>query len=206
MYRGLLMKRICLTSLLILLSLTTLSPTAAQQPSATPQPPLFIIKQHDPIKIAFTGDLTDQLASATLGMAHAAQLTAKTINDSGGIDNFNIEVDPTDHQCQPDQAVQIAKQIVSSNQDVAILGDNCPNAMLATLPVYEAALIPMVSASATSQAITAQGYHVANRVATNDAYQSTADADYMYDQLKVRTLATLDDGDAWGTAITKAVA
>ncbi len=164
-----------------------------------------IIKAGDKIKVAIATDLTGPIAQFGLDIANAGNLAVSQANEAGGISGFQIEAVVEDDQCSGDQATTVANRIVSDPQIVAVLGHICSGATTAASDVYEQALIPMMSPSATAASVTERGLTVVNRVAFRDDVQGVVDARYMYTVLGFRKIAVLHDNDTYGLGLAEKV-
>jgi branched-chain amino acid transport system substrate-binding protein len=99
----------------------------------------------------------------------------------------------------------VANQLAADAQVIAIAGHIFSGATAAAMPIYEAADIPMMSPSATSPALTASGSRVFNRVVFNDATQGKFIASYLYNKLKIKYLAIIQDGQDYGQDLAQVV-
>jgi branched-chain amino acid transport system substrate-binding protein len=164
-----------------------------------------IVKAGESIKVAIATDLTGPIAQFGLDIANSGYLAVAQANEAGGIIGFQIEAVVEDDQCSGDQATTVANRIVSDPQIVAVLGHICSGATTAASDVYEQALIPMMSPSATAASVTERGLTVVNRVAFRDDVQGLVDARYMYTVLGFRKIAVLHDNDTYGLGLAEKV-
>jgi branched-chain amino acid transport system substrate-binding protein len=100
----------------------------------------------------------------------------------------------------------VANKLASDPNIVAIAGHIFSGATDAAMPIYEAKGIPMMSASATNPPLTQKGSRVFNRVAFTDAAQGKYAAEYLFNQLGVKKLATMHDGQSYGQGLADVVA
>ena len=120
--------------------------------------------------------------------------------------------EPVDSGCSPEGGSAGARQIVSDPQVVGVVGTSCSAAAVAASPVISRAGYVMVAPSTTSPLLTSDlagnpnpDYHDGYfRVANNDLYQARALSDFAYNQLGLRRIVTLHDGDPYTTALVNA--
>jgi branched-chain amino acid transport system substrate-binding protein len=77
----------------------------------------------------------------------------------------------------------------------------CSSSCIPASDIYQANGYTMLSPSCTAVAFTARGLDSANRVCWNDAIQGPASANFIYNILGVRTLATIHDGSPYGEGL-----
>jgi branched-chain amino acid transport system substrate-binding protein len=185
--------------LLIVLLVAAITPVQAQDEGTV------VIAPGDPIKLALATDLTNAIPEFGLDISQAGQVAVAEVNDAGGINGFQIELQIEDDRCTGDDATTVANRIASDPQVVAVVGHICSGATVSASDVYEEARIPMMSPSATAAGVTERGLDVMNRVAFRDDVQGVVAANYMYKILGVRTLAVLHDNDTYGLGLAEVV-
>lgn len=120
--------------------------------------------------------------------------------------------DPVDSACSPEGGGAGARHIVSDPQVIGVIGTSCSAAAVAASPVISQAGFAMIAPSTTSPVLTSDlagnpnpayrhGYY---RVANNDLYQARALADFAHNELDLRRIVTLHDGDPYTTALVEA--
>ena len=133
------------------------------------------------------------------------------VQDFGMIHGHQVELgEPIDGGCGPEGGRMGAEQIIADPQVLGIIGTNCSGAAVAASPVISEAGLVMISPSNTSPALTSDlagnaspNYHPGYfRVAVNDLYQARAVADFAYNELGLRRMAALDDGDPYTMGLT----
>jgi len=193
----------------LVISANYASPVSAQSPTqaatASAVTATAIIPKGSKIKLGWGGDQSLQLVKASSGVLHGAQIAVNRRNASGGISGFQIELVPQDDQCAGDQGTTVAQKFASDPLIVGIVGHVCSGATINASVVYEKARIPLVSASATADKVTARGLDVVNRVAFNDNNQSLGDVLFMTKTLKATKLAVIDDAQSYGKGLADAV-
>ena len=122
--------------------------------------------------------------------------------------------DPVDTSCSPQGGRGGALGIVGDPQVAGVIGTNCSAAAVAASPVISDAGLVMISPSNTSPHLTSDlagnanpdyhpGYH---RVSSNDLHQARALSDFVYNELELRSVATVHDGDPYTSALVEAFA
>ena len=135
------------------------------------------------------------------------------VRDIGSIHGYAIALgDPVDAACGPDGGRTGAEQISADPQVVGVIGTSCSGAAVAASPVISEAGLVMISPSNTSPLLTSDlagnpnpNYHPGYfRTSNNDLYQANAVADFAYNELGLRRMAAVDDGDPYTTALVSA--
>jgi branched-chain amino acid transport system substrate-binding protein len=133
------------------------------------------------------------------------------IRDFGSIHGHEVELgEPIDGMCGPEGGHMGAEQIIAAPQVLGVIGTSCSGAAVAASPVISEAGLVMISPSNTSPALTSDlagnaspNYHPGYfRVAINDLYQARAVADFAYNELGLRRMVALDDGDPYTMGLT----
>ena len=122
--------------------------------------------------------------------------------------------EPIDTSCSPEGGRAGAFGIVSDPQVVGVLGTNCSAAAVAASPVISGAGLVMIAPSNTSPRLTSdlagnrEADHHAGyfRVSSNDLHQARALSDFVYNELALRRVATVHDGDPYTSALVGAFA
>ena len=155
--------------------------------------------------------LTHTIA-ASLGVPsrHAIELA---VQDFGMIHGHAVELGyPIDAGCGPEGGHHGAEHIIENPQVLGVIGTSCSGAAVAASPVISKAGLVMISPSNTSPLLTSDlagnanpNYHPGYfRVSHNDLYQARAVSDFAYNELGLRRMATIDDGDPYTTALVSA--
>ena len=133
------------------------------------------------------------------------------VQDFGMIHGHAVELgDPIDAGCGPEGGRMGAEQITAYPQVLGVIGTSCSGAAVAASPVISEAGLVMISPSNTSPALTSDlagnansDYHPGYfRVAVNDLYQARAVADFAYNELGLRRMVALNDGDPYTMGLT----
>ena len=149
-------------------------------------------------------------ASLGASLRHGVELA---VRDFGDVRGYAIELgESMDSMCSPDGGRAGAEQISADPQVVGIIGTSCSAAAVAASPVISEAGLVMLAPSNTSPLLTSDlagnanpNYHPGYfRVSNNDLYQAQAVADFAYNELGLRRMVAVDDGDPYTTALVSA--
>jgi branched-chain amino acid transport system substrate-binding protein len=154
-------------------------------------------------KIAFMGALTGADAGAVIPSHDAAKLAFKKFAAENK--NCKVELVDFDTQGDPAQATPAANKIAPDQAFIGVIGGAFSGESKATMPIYEAAGLAMVSQSATNPDLTKTGNKAFHRVVGNDSTQGAAAAKYIKDNLKATKAFVVDDGSTYGAGIAKVV-
>ena len=152
--------------------------------------------------------------AASLGGAlrHGCELA---VGDFGKVHGHDVDLgESVDAMCSPDGGRAGAGQIAEDSRVLGVIGTSCSAAAVAASPVISEAGLVMISPSNTSPLLTSDlagganpDYHAGYfRVSNNDLYQARAVADFAYNELGLRRMAAVDDGDPYTSALVSAFA
>ena len=151
------------------------------------------------VKVGLAAMLTGQLAKYGQDSANALNLAVDEFNASQS--KIRVSVEPLDDASDPAKAATLAQKAASDDTIVGIVGPMQSTTMLAALPVYETAVLPVISASASMTNLSAQGYKVFHRVCPIDDAQGTAIATFLVEDLKVKRVFMTDDKGAYSVGL-----
>ncbi len=133
------------------------------------------------------------------------------IQDFGSIHGHEVELgEPIDGMCSPEGGRTSAEQVIADPQIVGIIGTLCSGSAVAASPLLSEAGLVMISSTNTSPALTSDlagnaspNYHPGYfRTANNDFYKGQAVADFAYNELGLRRMVSIDDGDPYTMGLT----
>jgi branched-chain amino acid transport system substrate-binding protein len=150
-------------------------------------------------KIAIFGAFTGPNAGLVLPSLNGAKLAVKQHNEKHK--DCQVTLQEFDTQGNPDQATPIANQVAGDQSFTSVIGGHFSGESKATMPIYEAAGLVMVSPSATAAELTKQGNKSFHRVVGNDSTQSAAAATYIKTVLNGQKVFTIHDGQTYGKGI-----
>ncbi|KAM9863260.1 branched-chain amino acid ABC transporter substrate-binding protein [Leucobacter sp. BZR 635] len=141
-----------------------------------------------PIKLGMLAPFSGSEAAFGDYMKFGAQLAIDEINADGGVDGRDLELVTEDDGCDATQAVSAANKLVSAGVHASV-GGYCSGATLPTLPVFEAAGVPMVIPAANSTKLVGQGAFLINGTGTQQAAAAIAYAE----KLGSKNVVLIDD-------------
>ena len=102
------------------------------------------------IKIAMSTAQTGALAEAGVSQVNSAEMAIEEINNAGGINGQQLELVVYDDKGDVTESTLVAQRIVQDPDFVCVIGTLTSSTTLATLPIYEAAGLPMLNPTANS--------------------------------------------------------
>lgn len=168
------------------------------------------VAEGDAIKIASLQAISGDVASLGTDQVRAIELA---IADQGEILGHSIELAfNEDDMCNSEGGQTGATRIVADPDVVAVIGTSCSGAGVPASNVVSEAGRVLISGSNTSPVLTSdlagtagpeyhEGYF---RTAHNDAIQGAAAATFVYDELGLTQVATINDGDPYTQGLTGA--
>ncbi len=166
-----------------------------------------VIAADEPVRIRSMLSIT---GAPTLDERYGVELA---VRDFARVHGHEIELgESLDSMCSPEGGRAAAEQVIGDARVLGVVGTSCSAAAVAVSPVLSEAGLVMVSPSNTSPALTSDlsgnagtdhhaGYF---RVANNDLYQARAVADFAYNELGLRRVSTIHDGDPYTSALAAA--
>ena len=141
----------------------------------------------DTIKVGVMGPLTGDVAVYGQAVVNGANLYLDQVNEKGGINGKQIESITMDEQGDATQAVQCFTKMCDEGI-VGLIGDVTTTPTLAVAAESQDYNMPMVTASATAEAVTYDAetdtvYENVFRATFTDPFQGIKMADYAYQKL-----------------------
>lgn len=153
-----------------------------------------------PIYVAFAAGLTGPGADSGRQMEQGLELLFDAVNSNGGINGHPVKLVAFDDQDDPDQAVEVANQIVDDGRFVAVVGHRLSSTSLATAPIYDAAGLPMISPTATANGIT-ENCEWCFRTVFDNSTQGEMDASYIRGILDIDEAVLISEESAYGNSL-----
>lgn len=154
-------------------------------------------------KIAIFGAFTGPNAGLVIPSLKGAKLAVKQHNAANA--NCKVTMEEFDTQGNADQATPIANQVAGKAEFTSVIGGHFSGESKATMPIYEAAGLVMVSPSATATELTTLNNKAFHRVVGNDGTQGAAATTYFKTVLKSQKVFVVDDGSTYGAGIAAEV-
>jgi branched-chain amino acid transport system substrate-binding protein len=128
------------------------------------------------------------------------ELAVADLNAKGGVLGEQVRLVSVDDACDTEQAVAAAQKLISDGVTF-VVGHVCSGAAIAAAPLYEAAGVIMISASATNPRLTEEGRANVFRVVGRDDHQGIIAGDYLAEHWGDNKIAILHDGEPYGAGI-----
>ena len=196
------MKKVLFVFLVLALALSACGQTAAKAPDecSADEYGCAAIPAGQTIKIGMGAPLLGDYSMFGIDISQGAKIA---IDNDEGINGFKFELVAEDTGGTAEAGAAVANKMVTDPTVVAIAGHIFSGSAQAAMPIYEKAMIPMLSPSATNPPLTQQGSKVFNRTAFTDATQAEFAAKMMYEDLGVKKLGVIHDGGAYGQGLAE---
>ncbi|MBT8227399.1 MAG: branched-chain amino acid ABC transporter substrate-binding protein [Dactylosporangium sp.] len=155
------------------------------------------------LKIAFFGALTGSAANLGVNIEQGAELAIIKYNEEHA--DCKVEVAKFDSQGTPDNAPALARQLVTDDKVIGVVGPAFSGESVAANPIFEEAGIPLITPSATRPSLSTEKWKVFHRAVANDDAQGPAAALYIKDGLKSQKVFIVDDQTAYGAGLADTV-
>jgi len=144
------------------------------------------------IPVGLYGALSGSEAAFGQATLQGAQLAVEEINAAGGVLGRKIRLIPEDDSGKAEEAAAVVTKLITSDNVIALIGENSSNQSLAAAPIAQASGVPMISPSSTNPNVTKKGDYIF-RVCFTDPYQGKALATFVRKNLNLETAAILKD-------------
>jgi branched-chain amino acid transport system substrate-binding protein len=190
----------------------TEAPTAAptEAPVGPPEDPLGVvtIPPGEPVSIAYWGVLSG--ADASLG-EDSKQGVEVAIDDLGGkFRGHDIRLTTEDGTCTPEGGATAGQKLAADSTLVGLIGSSCSDETVGGIKSITDAGLTTISPSNTRPALTAADrdatYAGYARTAHSDAIQGAVAAQFVWEELGLKTAATIHDGSAYAEALQQVFA
>lgn len=155
--------------------------------------------------IGVSVDLSGDQQASGVDIADAVDLA---IEDAGGtIGGTAVISRREDDGCNaPEQAVDVARALLQVDGLLGVVGPMCTVGAQAANDEYETAGVVHISPTSTRSDLSALGQRFFFRVAWQDNAQAAAQARFIVESIAGASTVVIDDGDAYGRALSGAVA
>jgi branched-chain amino acid transport system substrate-binding protein len=204
------MKRIFVLLLILSLFAVSVSVQGAQL-ECTDAIGCVEIAPDDPIVISTI--LTISGATSFLGQDSLGGVEIAIWERDGMLLDHDIELVSEDSMCSAEGGQTAAQKVAANEQILGVVGTSCSSAAAAALPIISAAGLVMISPSNTAPRLTNDdtasggiwqpGYF---RTAHNDLFQGAIAAEFAYNELGLRKLATIHDGSPYAEGLQAVMA
>jgi branched-chain amino acid transport system substrate-binding protein len=158
------------------------------------------------VRIGSASPLTGPQAHIGIDIRNGVQLAIEDANAAGveiGGKKVKFELVPEDDEANPTKATTVAQKLVDSKV-AAVVGHFNSGASIPASKIYSDGGIPQISPSSTNPKYTQQGFKTTFRVVAHDDQQGPTLARFAIDNLKVKTVAVVDDSTAYGQGLADA--
>lgn len=162
------------------------------------------------VEIGVDAPLTGSLAALGLGIQNSTDLAVKTANKNNEVPGVTFKLVAKDDQANPTIGQQNATALVADSNIVGVVGPLNSSVAQSMQQVFNQANVTQVSPANTNPSLS-QGpnwqtakqrpYKSYFRVVTTDAVQGPFAADYVYNDLKITKVATVNDGKTYGAGL-----
>jgi branched-chain amino acid transport system substrate-binding protein len=177
------------------LSATSLGATVA---AASTAKPTYVI--------AYEGPLSGGNAQLGLNMKYSVILAIEAANAGRtfGPLPFTLQFKAADDQGSATVSPTVASELVSNPKVMAVVGPAFSGATEAAEPTFAGADLATVSPSATAPVLAEKGWHNFFRVVADDDAQGPADAQFIYKDLHLKKVYSVDDGSTYAAGLVAA--
>jgi branched-chain amino acid transport system substrate-binding protein len=152
-----------------------------------------------PLALAFLGVLTGADASSGTTVRNSAAMAVAEHNAAKP--ECEVGFISYDSQGDADLAEVLARQIVSDEQVIGVVGPVFSGESAAVMPIFEEAGLPVLTPSATNPTLGQQGWTTFHRLVGTDASQGPAAVVWLLSTGDVKRVGVVDDGTLFGKAL-----
>lgn len=164
------------------------------------------------VKIGFDAPLSGSLAALGLGMEHSADLAVKNANKNNVVPGVKFELVTKDDQATASIGQQNASALVADTSVVGVVGPLNSSVAQSEQSVFNDAKVTQVSPANTNPSLTRGNDWATNptrqfasyfRVCATDDLQGPFAADYVFNTLGIKKVATVNDGKTYGAGLVQ---
>lgn len=160
----------------------------------------------NPIKIGYVGALSGDTALWGQAGLNGLELTAKQINEAGGILGREVQIIGLDGKGVSDDSVSAYKRLVEEYGVVAVVGTNFSSCNIPIAAVADELKVPVIATAASNELVTvdAEGnlHPYSFRLCFIDSYMGLLAGSYAYNELGLRSCAVIEDiTDSYSTSV-----
>jgi branched-chain amino acid transport system substrate-binding protein len=201
------MKKLAVLSVLLLISLVAASCGPAEEPFECEDPlGCVTIAPGDPIRIGYALVIAGPNESLGIDSRNGIEIA---IQDKGEVLGHPVELVGEDSMCSAEGGQTAATKLVSDPTLIGIIGTNCSSAGEPASRIVSEAGMVLISPSNTAPSLTDPdkawnpGYL---RSCHNDKIQGAAMAHFVFEELGLRTAATIHDGSPYADQLQQVFA
>ncbi|MDO5323793.1 MAG: ABC transporter substrate-binding protein [Clostridia bacterium] len=164
------------------------------------------IDTDNPIKIGYVGALSGDTALWGQAGLNGLELTAKQINEEGGILGREVQIIGLDGKGVSDDSVSAYKRLVEEYGVVAVVGTNFSSCNIPIAAVADELKVPVIATAASNELVTVDAdgnlHPYSFRLCFIDSYMGLLAGSYAYNELGLRTCAVIEDiTDSYSTSV-----
>lgn len=164
------------------------------------------VDTENPIKIGYVGALSGDTALWGQAGLNGLELTAKQINEAGGILGREVQIIGLDGKGVSDDSVSAYKRLVEEYGVVAVVGTNFSSCNIPIAAVADELKVPVIATAASNELVTvdAEGnlHPYSFRLCFIDSYMGLLAGSYAYNELGLRSCAVIEDiTDSYSTSV-----
>ena len=155
------------------------------------------------VKIGHFAPLTGMSAHVGKDDQNGARLAIEEINAKGLViagQKIQLALVGEDDAADPKTGTVVAQKLVDEGV-VAVVGSDFSSTAIPASRIFSEAGITQISTGATNPIYTLQGFKTTFRVVGTDAQQGPALANYAFTELKVKSVAIVDDSTSYGQGL-----
>ncbi|HUQ00819.1 MAG TPA: branched-chain amino acid ABC transporter substrate-binding protein [Aeromicrobium sp.] len=151
------------------------------------------------VALAFFGALTGDSANLGINERNGAKLAVQEFNKANA--DCQVQLQQFDSAGDPAQAPALAQKVVQNKDVVGVIGPAFSGESKVADPIFNEAVVPTITASATNPSLSTNGWKVFHRAVANDDFQGPAVAKYILNDVKAKKVAVIDDASEYGKGI-----
>ncbi len=160
----------------------------------------------NPIKIGYIGALSGDTALWGQAGLNGMELTAKQINEAGGILEREVQIIGLDGKGAPDDSVTAYKKLVEQEGVCAVVGTNFSSCSIPIAAVADELKVPAIATAASNEQVTVDSngnlHPYSFRLCFIDSYMGYLAGNYAYTELGLKTAALITDiTDSYSTNV-----
>ena len=154
------------------------------------------------IKIGVSAALTGGYAQYGQDIANGVELATEVFGD---LDGWTLTVEAADDGCEGAPGVTVAEQFSADPDLLAVVGPMCTPSTIPASDIYDENHVVMITASSTAIDVTNRGLENLFRTVANDGIQAGVIADYLANELDIKTLGLIHDQSSYGEPLAEKV-
>ncbi len=151
----------------------------------------------DVIKIGYIGALSGETAVWGQAGLNGMNLTAKEINEAGGILGKQVVVVGMDGMGQPADSVNALNRLIDEEKVLAVVGTNFSSCQIAMVPIADQKQIPLIATAASNPKVTVDEngnlHPYSFRIGFIDPFQGEVLASFALNEIGAKTAAVIYD-------------